>query len=102
MVNVEKTNQTLLRKFAEKQDYEKRKIVFWYEKDETADEDSFAQIEEELAKHDIKIKVLADNFYEVKKFLEVEDTASNYLINSQDEERGPEDNWLLDIQMYSG
>ncbi|MCM1987078.1 BREX-1 system phosphatase PglZ type A [Methanococcoides seepicolus] len=102
MVNVEKTAQTLLKKFAEKEDYEKRKIVFWYDKDETADEDSLAQIEEELAKHDIKIKVLADNFFEVKKFLEVEDTASNYLIYSPAEERGPEDNWLLDIQMYSG
>ncbi len=101
MVNVEKTLQTLLKKFAEKEDYEKRKIVFWYDKDETADEDSLAQIEDELAKHDIKIKVLADNFFEIKKLLEVEDTGSNYLIYSPKGERDPEDNWLLDIQMYS-
>ncbi|MDY0388783.1 MAG: MarR family transcriptional regulator [Methanolobus sp.] len=102
MVNVEKTLQTLLRKFAEKEDYEKMKIVFWYDKEETADEKSLAQIEDELAKHNIKLKVFDDNFFEIKKLLEVEDTDSNYLIYSSEKEKNPEGNWLLGIQMYSG
>ncbi|MDA0525419.1 BREX-1 system phosphatase PglZ type A [Methanococcoides alaskense] len=102
MVNIEKTNLTLLKKFAEKEDYEDRKIVFWYDNERTADQESLALIEEELAKHNIKTKTLDNNYFAIKKLLEVEDTASNYLIYSPDDERGYEDNWLLDIQMYSG
>ena len=38
MVNVEKTSGSILKKFSpsEFKDYEKRKIVFWYDRDKTA------------------------------------------------------------------
>ena len=38
MVNVEKTSSSILKKFSpsELKDYEKRKIVFWYDRDKTA------------------------------------------------------------------
>ena len=37
MQNIEKTIQGILKKFEEPDDYEKRKIVFWYDKDKTVE-----------------------------------------------------------------
>jgi hypothetical protein len=37
MLNTEKTIQSILKKFEVKDEYEKRKIVFWYDRDRTSD-----------------------------------------------------------------
>ncbi|AKB74617.1 putative cytoplasmic protein [Methanosarcina lacustris Z-7289] len=110
MVNVEKTSQSILRKFdpSELEDYEKRKIVFWYDRDKTAwDQEKQAPGEELeeiiriLAQENIKFHILDNNYFETKKILEIEDMESNYLIYCPDKERAHEDNWLYDIQLYS-
>ncbi|WP_292374255.1 BREX-1 system phosphatase PglZ type A [Methanosarcina sp. UBA411] len=110
MVNVEKTSQSILRKFdpSELADYEMRKIVFWYDKDRTAwDDEKLApsselnEIIQILAGHAIKFHILSNNFFETKKLLEIEDPESNYLIYCPDKERTHEENWLFDIQLYS-
>ncbi|MDD4497575.1 MAG: BREX-1 system phosphatase PglZ type A, partial [Methanosarcinaceae archaeon] len=110
MVNVEKTSQSLLIKFdpSERKDYEKRKIVFWYDKDKTAwDEEKqgpgeeLEEIVQILAEHGIRFHILSNNYFETKKLLEIEDTESNYLVYCPAGEREHEDNWLFDIQLYS-
>lgn len=110
MVNVEKTSNSILKKFSpsELKDYEKRKIIFWYDRDKTAwDQEKMAPGEELeeiiqiLKKNDIKFHILENNYFETKKLLEIEDLESNYLIYCPDKERAHEDNWLFDIQLYS-
>ena len=110
MVNVEKTSLSILKKFSpsELKDYEKRKIVFWYDRDKTAwDQEKQApgeeleQIIQVLKGQAIKFRILDNNYFETKKLLEIEDPESNYLIYCPDKERAHEDNWLFDIQLYS-
>ncbi|AKB32031.1 putative cytoplasmic protein [Methanosarcina siciliae HI350] len=110
MVNVEKTSQSILKKFSpsELKDYEKRKIVFWYDRDKTAwDQEKQAPGEEleeiiqVLEEQAIKFHILDNNYFETKKLLEIKDPESNYLIYCPDKERVHEANWLFDIQLYS-
>ena len=101
MLNPEKTTQSILKKFETLSDFEKRKIVFWYDKDRTADEEGLAHIRDALAEKGIKLHILHNNFFATKKLLEADDTTSSYLIYSNEAERDPEANWLLDIQLYS-
>jgi uncharacterized protein (TIGR02687 family) len=102
MLNPEKTTQSILKKFDTLGEFEKRKIVFWYDKDGTADEEGLVQIGEALGEKGIKLHVLDNNFFATKKMLEKDDTESSYLIYSGEAEREPDQNWLLDIQLYSG
>ena len=102
MQNVEKTIQSILKKFEVRDDYEKRKLVFWYDKDQTVeDEEELDQIKSSLGENGIKLHILNNNYFETKKLLESDDTKSNYLIYSPEVERNPKSNWLLDIQLYS-
>lgn len=110
MVNIEKTSSSLLKKFSpsELKDYERRKIVFWYDRDKTGwDEEKqtpSGELEEVikiLARENIKFHILSDNYFETKKLLEIKDPKSNYLVYSPEEEREHEENWLFDIQLYS-
>lgn len=110
MVNVEKTSLSILKKFSttELKDYEKRKIVFWYDRDKTAwDQEKQApgedleEIIQVLEENNIKFHILDNNYFETKKLLEIEDPESNYLIYCPEKERAHEDNWLFDIQLYS-
>jgi len=98
----EKTTAAILEKFSLLSDYEKRKIVFWYDRDQTAEEEDLASIRTALQQHGIKMHLLKNNFFETKKLLEHDDTESHYLIYSPEAERPYEENWLLDIQLYSG
>jgi uncharacterized protein (TIGR02687 family) len=102
MQNIEKTIQSILKKFEVKDDYEKRKIVFWYDKDRTVeDNEELEQIKSSLLEKDINLHILNNNFFETKKLLEKDDTESHYLIYSPEAERDDQSNWLLDIQLYS-
>ncbi|MEA1899332.1 MAG: BREX-1 system phosphatase PglZ type A, partial [Thermodesulfobacteriota bacterium] len=101
MQDIERTTRSILKKFEAPDDYEKRKIVFWYDKDETADDWELETIKSALAKDGIKLHRLNNNFFATKKLLEKDDTESNYLIYSRGPEREYESNWLLDIQLYS-
>jgi len=90
MQNIEKTIQSILKKFEVPDDYEKRKIVFWYDKDPTVDtEEELEEIRIALAENEkhIKLHVLNNKFFETKKLLEHDDKGSNYLIYSPQAER---------------
>lgn len=99
--SLEKTAGAILEKFSTLSDYEKRKIVFWYDRDKTAGEEDLEYIRNILLQNDIKMHILANNFFETKKLLEHDDTTSAYLIYAPEAEREYKQNWLLDIQLYS-
>lgn len=99
--SLEKTVSAILEKFSTLSDYEKRKIVFWYDRDQTAGEGDLEFIRTSLENNGIKMHILENNFFQTKKLLENDDTESRYLIYSPDAERDHKENWLLDIQLYS-
>lgn len=88
----------LNRRFAEPlPEFYKRRIVVWHD-----EEKEFAEKIGEIALVDAKIAVLTGtNYFAVKKLLAVDDTDSNYLLYSPFAYETPEDNWLLDIELYS-
>lgn len=78
-------------------EFYERRIVFW--KDE---EQRFTQEIDEIQLDGVKILKLTgtNNFY-AKKLLLFDDTASNYLVYDPCTYEQAEDNWLLDIELYS-
>ncbi len=97
-MDTEKIIEDLNRRFAAPlPEFYKRRIIFWYdEKKEFADE------LDEIKIDNVKIIALTgkNNFY-VKKLLNKDDTTSNYLVYSPLTYENPEDDWLLDIELYS-
>lgn len=73
-----------------------RKIVFWYDKD-----NSFSEVIDELLLENVKIHKIDKDYFYTKYLLEVEDKDSNYLIYINTPKPKNEDNWLLDILLYS-
>jgi len=62
MQNIEKTLRSILKKFEVPGEYGTRKIVFWYDKDETADDGGLENIRSALAREGIKLHRLNNNF----------------------------------------
>lgn len=78
-------------------EFYKRRIVFWYDED-----GEFQERLNEVALNNAKLVALTGtNNFAVKKLLAVDDTTSNYLVYCPLSYEKPEDNWLLDIEMYS-
>ena len=78
-------------------EFYKRRVVFWYDED-----GEFRDRLDEVALTDAKLVALTGtNNFAVKKLLSVDDTTSNYLVYCPLSYEKPEDNWLLDIELYS-
>lgn len=78
-------------------EFYKRRIIFWYDEDR-----EFQDKLDEMILNNAKLVVLTDaNNFAVKKMLAVDDTRNNYLVYCPLSYERPEDNWLLDIEMYS-
>ncbi|WP_027207202.1 BREX-1 system phosphatase PglZ type A [Butyrivibrio fibrisolvens] len=78
-------------------EFYKRRIVFWYDED-----GEFRDRLDEVTLTDAKLVALTGtNNFAVKKLLSVDDTTSNYLVYCPLAYEKPEDNWLLDIELYS-
>lgn len=74
-----------------------RRIIFWYD-----EEREFEEKLEELALEDAKlVKLTGSNTFEVKKLLAADDESSNYLVYCPVSYETPDDNWLLNIALYS-
>jgi uncharacterized protein (TIGR02687 family) len=98
-MNLTEIKQTLEDNFnKDSTDSNKRNIIFWYDA-----EGEFVEDIKELELEGVKILHLTKNnsFY-IKYLLEKEDTESNYLIYSPNPKPMPRENWLLDIEKYSG
>ncbi|WP_418435568.1 BREX-1 system phosphatase PglZ type A [Blautia sp.] len=78
-------------------EFYKRRIIFWYDED-----GEFRERLDEVALNNAKLVVLTGtNNFAVKKLLSVDDTTNNYLVYCPLSYEKPEDDWLLDIEMYS-
>lgn len=78
-------------------DFYDRRIIFWKDEDREF-EDVFDELEIENVK---KVKLDGSNSFEVKRLLQESDTISDYLVYSPLAFEKLEDNWLLNIELYS-
>ncbi|MBO6179948.1 MAG: BREX-1 system phosphatase PglZ type A [Selenomonadaceae bacterium] len=97
-MDTEQITADLNRRFAEPlPEFYKRRIIVWHD-----EEREFVDKVDEIILDNAKIIVLTGtNYFSVKKLLGVDDTESNYLLYSPCFYETPEDNWLLDIELYS-
>ncbi len=96
-MNIDQIVQSLTQKFQEPLGGEaKRHIVFWYD-----DEGEFKDIISDIAIDGVKVHRLTHNFLNTKLLLEVDDQESNYLLYSSIPKPENQENWLLDIYLYS-
>ena len=96
--DIEKITQELNRRFAAPlPEFYKRRIIFWYDEDR-----EFEDKVEDLALDNARAIVLTGcNNFEAKKLLAVDDTTNNYLVYCPLRYEKPEDNWLINIELYS-
>ena len=94
----EKIVQELNQRFAAPlPEFYKRRIVFWYDEDKEFED----KIDEIVFTNAKLIALTGTNNFEVKKLLGVDDITSNYLVYCPLSYDKPEDNWLIDIELYS-
>ncbi len=92
-MDTEQIQSTLVKLYHE----EGHRIVFWYDSDA-----EFHDILPSLDLDDVKILQLEDDgSLALKIQLEIEDPQGRYLVYSHDAEPVPEEDWLLDIKLYS-
>ena len=98
-MDAEKIIQDLNRRFAAPlPEFYKRRVIFWYDEDK-----EFEDQIDEISLNDAKfVKVTGSNSFAIKKLLVIDDTASNYLVYCPVSFERSEDNWLLNIELYSG
>ena len=97
-MDTQKINAELNRRFAEPlSEFYKRRIIVWHD-----DDKEFEDKLEEIKLENAKLLVLnGSNFFQAKKLLGIDDTDSNYLVYVPLSFESLEDNWLLDIELYS-
>ena len=84
----EKVIQDLNQRFAKPlPEFYKRRIIFWCDEER--------EFEDQLD------ELTGTNYVAVKKLLGVEDTTGNYVVYYPLSHEKPEDDWLLDIRLYS-
>ena len=97
-MDTEKIIQELRRRFAAPlPEFYQRRIIFWYD-EERAFEDQIG----DLSLDGIKLLVLTgNNTFAAKKLLCEDDTTSNYLVYDPRPYMKDDDNWLINVQLYS-
>lgn len=94
----EKIVQELNQRFAAPlPEFYKRRIVFWYDEDKEFED----KLDEIVITNAKLVSLTGTNNFEVKKLLGVDDITSNYLVYCPLSYDKPEDNWLIDIELYS-
>lgn len=90
--------QDLTRRFAAPlPEFYRRRVIFWYD-EEREFEDKIGDIELTDAKI---VKLTGSNTFAVKQLLAHDDTASNYLVYRPFGIDKPDDDWLINIELYS-
>ena len=97
-MDLQKIIHDLNRRFAAPlPDFFTRRIIFWYDEDR-----EFEDKVESLVLENAKVLLLTgNNTFAAKKILAADDTSSNYLVYSPLRYERPEDNWLINIELYS-
>lgn len=97
-MDLEKITQDLNRRFsAHLSEFYKRRIIFWIDTDKEF-EDKIGEISLENAK---VLVLTGKNNFAAKKLLAEDDTTSNFLVYCPLAFEKPEDNWLINIELYS-
>lgn len=97
-MDTDKIIQDLNRRFAVLlPEFYQCRIIFWYDEDKEF-EDKLDEVVLENAK---VIELTGNNVFSVKKLLSVDDLTTNYLVYSPCVYNRPDDNWLLDVELYS-
>lgn len=97
-MDIEKVIQDLNRRFAAPiPEYYQRRIIFWND-EEREFEDKLEDIQLDNAKI---IALTGNNTFMVKKLLSNDDLVSNYLVYNPLFFDKPDDDWLIDIKLYS-
>ncbi len=97
-MDIEKVEQDLNRRFAEPlPEFYKRRIIVWYDEDREFE----AELESLNLSNAKIISLTGSNTFYVKKTLCYDDTTSNYLLYRPVFYEENDDNWLLDIELYS-
>lgn len=96
-MDTEKIQQDLQKRFAAPlPPYYQRRIIFWYDQDR-----EFADKLGELQLADVKILQLTGSNSFAAKLQLHQDSTSNYLVYCPLSYAAPEDDWLLDVKLYS-
>ena len=90
--------QDLHRRFAAPlPEFYQRRIIFWYDEDR-----EFEDKLDEITLTNAKLVALnGHNAFAIKKLLSYDDTSSNFLVYCPVSYDRPDDNWLIDIELYS-
>lgn len=91
--------QDLERRFAAPlPDFYQRRIIFWHD-----EERQFEGRLDEIQLSNAKLAVMTgSNSFAIKKLLTVDDASSNFLVYCPLTYKEQEDNWMLNIELYSG
>lgn len=97
-MDAEKVIQDLNRRFAAPlPEFYSRRIIFWYDEDQ-----EFADKLDEIVLDNAQLIALTgNNTFSVKKLLSHDDLTTNYLVYTPLSFDRPDDNWLIDIELYS-
>lgn len=97
-MDFDKITQDLNKRFAAPlAEFYRRRIIFWRDEDR-----EFEELVEGLELEQAKVlKLTGSNTFAAKKLLAADDTESNYLVYSPFATVAQEDNWLLNIELYS-
>ena len=97
-MDVEKVIEDLNKRFAAPlPEFYQRRIIFWHDED-----GEFLDELDDIRLDNAKLLMLTGtNNYAAKKLLNVDDTASNYLVYTPIAYESQEDNWLLNMELYS-
>lgn len=97
-MDIEKVIQDLNRRFAAPlPEYYHRRIIFWHDEDREF-EDKLDEIQLDNAK---LVALNGSNTFMVKKLLSNDDLMSNYLVYNPLSFDKPDDDWLIDVKLYS-
>ena len=78
-------------------EFYKRRIIVWYD-EEKEFEDQISELELQNAK---VLCVTGNNYFEIKKTLAVDEPTQNFLLYSPMNHEKPDDDWLIDVELYS-
>lgn len=97
-MDIEQIIADLNRRFAEPlPEFYRRRIIVWHDEEK----EFVDKIDEIRLNHATIVVLTGTNYFAVKKLLAVDDTDSNYLLYSPFAYETLEDNWLLDVELYS-
>ena len=97
-MDIEKVIQELNGRFAlPLPEYYHRRIIFWHDEDREFED----KLDEIQLNHAKIVALTGSNTFMVKKLLSHDDLTSNYLVYNPLSFDRPDDDWLIDIKLYS-